>query len=167
MADEHAGQGGFTAATGHAPGPAGGAGARRAEVAVAYEGLLQIRRLTGTGPGDPAAAPAPWERARPVRAVALLLEAADLPPSAVDARGARTAAGYAVREGERPGTAVVEWLGPPGSGAALAEEDALRRCAGVLARHGWEALLYRGPRRRRRLEVEPADAGPAVRGPAS
>ncbi|GAA3748869.1 hypothetical protein [Streptomyces tremellae] len=166
MAHERAGQGGFTPATGHAPGPAD-AGARRAEVAVAYDGLLQIRRLTGSGPGGAAATPAAWERSRPVRAVALVLEAAGLPPSAVDARGARTAAGYAVRDGKRPGTAVVEWLGPAGSGAALGEEDGLRRCAGVLERHGWEALLYRGPRRRRHLEVEPADAGPAVRGPAS
>ncbi|MGQ4510813.1 hypothetical protein [Streptomyces sp. DW26H14] len=168
MADDGAEAGGFTAATGHGPEPHGTAqGGRAAEVSVAYEGLLQIRRLTHRGHGDPAGVPAPWERLRPVRSVALVLEAAGLAPSAVDADGVRSATGYAVRDGERPGTVLVEWLGPDGSGAAYEEESALKRCARVLGERGWEALLYRGPRRRRYLEVEPADAGPPVPGPAS
>ncbi|WP_329459414.1 hypothetical protein [Streptomyces sp. NBC_01497] len=169
MADDGTETGGFTAATGHGPAPGGGGegNGRAAEVSVAHQGLLQIRRLTHQGPGDPAGVPAPWERSQPVRAVALVLEAAGIDPSAVDVSGARTATGYAVRDGERPGTVLVEWLGPERSGAALGEEAALKRCARVLERHGWEALLYRGPRRRRYLEVEAADAGPAVRGPAS
>ncbi|MEV7085730.1 hypothetical protein AB0O07_07525 [Streptomyces sp. NPDC093085] len=124
---------------------------RAAEVRVAFEGLLQIRRLTGAGPGDPA----PWERARPLRAVALALEAAPFAPSAVDASGARTATGYRVSAGEREGTVRVEWLGPHGSGAVREEDGALTACAAALTALGWEALLYRGPRRRRFLEVEP------------
>ncbi|MGW2053102.1 hypothetical protein ACWCOZ_04130 [Streptomyces sp. NPDC001840] len=147
--------GGFEAATGDGPAPGTGPRARAAEVRVAFEGLLQIRRLTHTGAGDPAAVPAPWERQRPVRAVALALEAAGLAPSAVDGAGLRTATGFRVLVGERPASVRVEWLGPPGGGAAQDEERALTECAAVLERLGWEALLYRGPRRRRFLEVEP------------
>ncbi|MFF8293490.1 hypothetical protein ACF068_30320 [Streptomyces sp. NPDC016309] len=154
---------GFEAATGDGPAPPatdGAAERRAAEVRVAFEGLLQIRRLTNTGGGDPGAVPAEWERNRPVRAVALALEAAGIAPSAVGAEGRRVATGYRVAPGEGPGTVRVEWLGPPGAGAAQEEEGALAGCARVLAGLGWEALLYRGPRKRRFLEVEPAP-GPA------
>ncbi|GAA2769730.1 hypothetical protein [Streptomyces showdoensis] len=148
---------GFEAATGDGPAPAEGDVEQRSrEVRAAFEGLLQIRRLTNRQGGDPAASPAAWERRQPVRAIALALEAARQPPSALDAAGARTATGYRVTAGERPGTAVVEWLGPPGSGAGLEEQPALTACAAALDRLGWDALLYRGPRRRHFLEVEPA-----------
>ncbi|MFF9868988.1 hypothetical protein ACF1G0_26915 [Streptomyces sp. NPDC013953] len=161
--------GGFEAATGDGPPPAPGTEERRAaEVRVAWDGMLQIRRLTsagtgtgtgtGAGGGDPRAVPAAWELNRPVRAVALALEAAGIPPSAVGADGRRVATGYRVAPGERPGTVRVEWLGPPGGGAAQEEEGRLSECARVLDGLGWEALLYRGPRKRRFLEVE------AVRG---
>ncbi|MGW8948633.1 hypothetical protein [Streptomyces sp. NPDC055709] len=135
---------------------------RAAEVRVAFEGLLQIRRLTHTGAGDPEGSPAPWELGRPVRAVALALEAAGITPSAVDtATGQRVATGYRVRAAEaEPGTVTVEWLGPPGSGAAGQEESALTDCARVLDRLGWDALLYRGRARRRFLEVRPPHTGP-------
>ncbi|MEV7280443.1 hypothetical protein [Streptomyces sp. NPDC093111] len=147
----------FHAATGDGPAPPEGDVEQRSrEVRAAWEGLLQIRRLTNSQGGDPAASPAAWELGQPVRAIALALEAARQPPSALDAAGARTATGYRVTAGERPGTAVVEWLGPPGSGAAHQEEAALTACAAVLARLGWDALLYRGPRRRHFLEVEAA-----------
>ncbi|MFF2065461.1 hypothetical protein ACFVWZ_27265 [Streptomyces sp. NPDC058200] len=148
--------GGFRAATGDGPVSGVTARARAAEVRVAFEGLLQIRRLTNTGAGDPAAVPAQWERQRPVRAVALALEASGLAPSATDDAGQRTATGFRVRPGERAGAVHVEWLGPHGSGAAQDEERALTGCAAALEHLGWEALLYRGPRRRRFLEVEPA-----------
>ncbi|QIQ06458.1 hypothetical protein [Streptomyces liangshanensis] len=147
--------GGFEAATGDGPAPGGAPEVRAAEVRVAFGGLLQIRRLTHTGAGAPEAVPAAWERQRPVRAVALVLEAAGLAPSAVDAAGQPVATGFRVRAGERAGTVRVEWVGPPGGGAAQDEERALGRCASELTRLGWEALLYRGPRRRRFLEVEP------------
>ncbi|MET9375472.1 hypothetical protein ABZX98_15140 [Streptomyces sp. NPDC002992] len=149
-------RGTFEAATGDGPPlPEGDAEQRSREVRAAWEGLLQIRRLTNRQGGEPQGVPAEWERRQPVRAVALALEAARTKPSATDATGARVATGYRVTAGERPGTAVVEWVGPPGGGAAQEEESALAACVPLLERFGWEALLYRGPRRRRFLEVEP------------
>ncbi|WP_098008191.1 hypothetical protein [Streptomyces sp. sk226] len=143
--------GGFEPATGDGPPPAEPAAVRAASVRTAFEGLLQIRRLTGGG----AAGPAPWERNRPVRAVALALEHSGSAPSAVDAAGRRVSAGYRVSGGESAGSVRVEWVGPPGSGAVHDEEEALSGCATFLRELGWTVLLYRGPRRRRYLEVEP------------
>lgn len=131
-------------------------GTRAVEIRVAFEGLLQIRRLTNEGPGDPAAVPAEWELTRMVRAVSLTLEAAGLDRCGTDGSDAPLTTGFRVTDGERPGAVRVEWLGPAGSGAAQEEERALTACAAALGRMGWEALLYRGPRRRRFLEVEPA-----------
>ncbi|RSS79244.1 hypothetical protein, partial [Streptomyces sp. WAC06614] len=145
----------FEPATGDGAGPAGPAVARAAEVRAAYEGLLQIRRLLNGPAGE--GVPAPWERQRPVRAVALALEAAGLPPSAVDPADTRlrTATGYVAAPGEGPGQVRVTWAGPAGGGAAAEEQERLGSCAEVLGRLGWECLLYRGPRGRRFLEVEP------------
>ncbi|MGR8007096.1 hypothetical protein [Streptomyces hypolithicus] len=147
--------GAFEAATGDGPTSEPADGRRAAEVRAAFEGLIQIRRLTNTSAEDPETLPAAWEVNQAVRAVALTLEAAGSAPSATDATGARTTTGYRVGPGERPGTARVEWLGPPGSGAAQQEQDALAGCAAALERAGWTTLLYRGPRKRRFLEVEP------------
>lgn len=146
----------FAAATGDGPPPRADAEQRSREVRAALEGLLHIRRLTNSRGGDPAACPADWEIRQPVRAVALALEAAGQPPSALGPDGTRVATGYRVTAGERPGTAVVEWLGPPATGATRDAEPALGACAAALERLGWDALLYRGPRRHRFLEVEPA-----------
>ncbi|MEV7524281.1 hypothetical protein [Streptomyces sp. NPDC091371] len=142
---------GFEPATGDGPGTA--SPGRAAEVATAFEGLLQIRRLVN-GPAG-AAVPAPWEVRQPPRAVALVLEAAGIPPSALDAEGRRTGTGYRVAAGAEPRLAEVTWLGPPGSSAAEEEQARLADCAAALERAGWVCLLYRGPRRRRFLEVEP------------
>ncbi|MFD7613486.1 hypothetical protein [Streptomyces sp. NPDC059828] len=138
--------------------------ARAAEVRVAFEGLLQIRRLTNTGAAAPEAAPAPWEHGRMVRSVALALEAAGIPPSAVDASGRRAVAGYRVRaadeeHGQQPGAVAVEWLGPPGGGTASDERGALEECARILDRLGWDALVYRGRGGRRFVEVRPPHPG--------
>lgn len=149
---------GFEPATGEGPLPPGPAERRAASVRTAFAGMLQIRRLTNTGTASPETVPAAWELHRTVRAVALALEAAGLAASAVDASGRRTATGYRVAAGTSPGTARVEWLGPPGSGAAHEEERELTRCTAVLRELGWTALLYRGPRSRRFLEVEPPTA---------
>ncbi|MFB6817352.1 hypothetical protein ACFCV8_22670 [Streptomyces sp. NPDC056347] len=145
---------GFEPTTGDGPVPVAD-GKRAASVRTAFEGMLQIRRLTNTGHAAPESVPALWERNRPVRAVALALEAAGLPASASDASGLRTATGYRLRPGEAAGGVRVEWLGPPGSGAAREEEAELERCASVLRQLGWAVLAYRGARRRRFLEVEP------------
>ncbi|MFB6613635.1 hypothetical protein ACIGFK_27690 [Streptomyces sp. NPDC085524] len=142
---------GFEPATGDGPEPP--ASGRAAEVGTAYEGLLQIRRLVG-GPAG-ASVPAPWEVRQTPRAVALVLEAAGIPPSALDAEGRRTRTGYRVSAAAEPGRAEVTWAGPPGAGAAGEEQERLADCAAALERAGWVCLLYRGPRRRRFLEVEP------------
>ncbi|OKJ72903.1 hypothetical protein [Streptomyces sp. CB02460] len=151
---------GFEPATGDGPPAPGDAAARAASVRSALAGLLQIRRLANSGRSDPESVPAPWELHRPVRAVALALEAAGLPASAVGPSGERTGKGYRVAEGASPGTVRVEWLGPAGSGAAYEEESELPRCVGALRELGWTALLYRGPRGRRFLEVEPPAGRP-------
>ncbi|MCJ1676739.1 hypothetical protein MTF65_05125 [Streptomyces sp. APSN-46.1] len=144
---------GFEAATGDGP-AIGDPAARAGELRTAYEGLLQIRRLMNAGAG--AGVPAAWELRQMPRAVALVLEAAGIAPSAVDARGRRTHTGYRVAPAADPGRVEVTWLGPPGGGAAEEEQERLTACAAALERMGWECLLYRGPRRRRFLEVEPA-----------
>ncbi|WP_326763596.1 hypothetical protein OG978_02515 [Streptomyces sp. NBC_01591] len=146
---------GFEPATGDGPTAPVPGGRRSASVRTAFEGLLQIRRLTNTAHADPQGIPAQWEIHRPVRAVAIALEASGLAASAVDGSGLRTATGYRLQRGEVPGGVRVEWLGPPGSGAARSEEAELARCAAVLRELGWTVLLYRGARRRRFLEVEP------------
>ncbi|MFF2785892.1 hypothetical protein ACFVT6_03830 [Streptomyces sp. NPDC058049] len=150
---------GFEPATGD--GPAADPDGRQAELRTAYEGLLQIRRLVN-GPAG-AAVPAPWEVRQLPRAVALVLEAAGIVPSALDAQGRRTRTGYRVAAGAEPGRAEVTWPGPAGGGAAGEEQERLTACAAVLEQLGWVCLLYRGPRRRRFLEVEPP-GGPGVPG---
>ncbi|MGW6978944.1 hypothetical protein ACWGE1_05765 [Streptomyces sp. NPDC054932] len=146
---------GFEPATGD--GPAEPSERREGELRTAYEGLLQIRRMLG-GPAG-AEVPAPWEVRQLPRAVALVLEAAGIAPSALDAEGRRTRTGYRVAAGAEPGRVEVTWVGPAGGGAAGEEQERLTACAAVLERLGWVCLLYRGPRRRRFLEVEPP-AGP-------
>lgn len=143
-------------ASASASGAGGGAGptaARAAELRTAYEGMLQIRRLVN-GTGD-ASVPAPWELRRMSRAVALALEAAGIAASAVDERGRRTRTGYRVAAGAEAGRVEVTWPGPAGGGAAEEEQERLTACSAVLEALGWVCLLYRGPRRRRFLEVEP------------
>ncbi|MEU9608006.1 hypothetical protein [Streptomyces sp. NPDC048057] len=131
-----------------ADGPGTAFGDRAAEVRAAYAGLRQIRQVTG-------AVPAAWERNQPTRAVAITLEASGLPPSALDASGARVATGYRVTPGDRPHVVRVDWLGAPGSGATSETEGKLRECAGVLeGSGGWEVLVYRAGRGRWFLEVE-------------
>ncbi|MEU9361813.1 hypothetical protein AB0D35_27445 [Streptomyces sp. NPDC048301] len=146
---------GFQPATGDGPVLGGTAEERAREVRAAFEGMLQIRRLTGAERTDPEGVPASWERLRPLRAVALALEAAGFPASAVAASGERARTGYRVSEGETPGSVRVEWAGPHGSGAAHDEEEALGGCGTTLRLLGWTVLSYRGRRRRRFLEVEP------------
>ncbi|MEU3403285.1 hypothetical protein ABZ766_04915 [Streptomyces sp. NPDC006670] len=142
---------GFEPATGDGPPPGPG---RAAELRTAYQGLVQMRRLLTGGTGTPA----PWELRVVPRAVALVLEAAGFPPSAVDADGRRGRTGYRVAAGVR-GTAEVTWVGPPGGGAAGEEAERLAACAAELERHGWDCLVYRGPRGRRFLEVNAPHPG--------
>ncbi|KAB7832697.1 hypothetical protein [Streptomyces mobaraensis] len=149
------GAAGFRAATGD-EGPSGagrGSGERADAVRQAMDGLRQIRRVVNPPAGRPLSVPADWERLQPVRAIALALEGAGVPPSAVGADGRRAATGYRVRVCE--GTVRVEWVGPPGSRVRYQQQEGLRRCADVLRELGWQALEYRGARGLRWLEVEP------------
>jgi hypothetical protein len=128
-------------------------GDRSTEVAGAWAGVLEIRRVSGAGE-----APARWERERGTWAVALALEAAGVPASAVDRSGRRVRGGYRVGEGPEPGTVRVEWRGPATAPAGPETEAALARCAALLAERGWSALAYLGPGRHRYLLVTPVDA---------
>jgi hypothetical protein len=101
---------------------------RAAEVAAAWEGLLQIRSVLADGS---VLAPAGWERERPVHAVALALEAAGVPP----AHGERSP-GYRVGSSDHPGLIEVTWSDPGSAPAALA------RIATVLAPLGWQATEH-------------------------
>lgn len=141
---------GFEPASGDGPAPP--EAGRAAQLRTAYEGLLQIRRLVN-GPAG-AAVPAPWELRLMPRAVALVLEASGIPASAQDPEGLRTRNGYRLAP-SGDGRVEVTWLGPPGGGAAEEEQERLTACAAALEPLGWVCLLYRGPRRRRFLEVEP------------
>lgn len=136
--------------------------ARAAAAAGRWEALLEIRRLTGPGSG-----PADWERARPVHAVALALESAGIPASAVDGSGRRVRTGYRVSvpgdaDGET-GIVRVEWRYAAGAADAVGSSDTsaqLAVCARRLASCGWAAERYLGAGRRPYLSVAPGTPGP-------
>ena len=110
--------------TGAAPATAG----RAAEVAAAWEGLVQIRAVLGDGETQ---VPAGWERERLVHAVALALEAAGVPPARGDG-----SAGYRVRRSGHPGLAEITWS-EPGFAAT-----ALPRVATLLTPLGWQSTTH-------------------------
>ncbi|RLL65603.1 hypothetical protein [Streptomyces sp. Z26] len=172
-----AGGGAFTPADGdgHPPAdPEAHLGAARR----AWDALLEIRRVTAAPPSgaapdaepvrDPRAVPAGWERARPLHAVALALESAGVPPSAVDGAGRRVRTGYRVAaaddEDAGPDAVRVEWRHAAGTepvgGDAYGDGPAERldACARLLAARGWDAERYLDSRRRRHLLVTPRRA---------
>ncbi|MFF9090879.1 hypothetical protein ACF1BE_31785 [Streptomyces sp. NPDC014991] len=102
--------------------------ARLREVHSAWQGLLELRRMTGAdGAVD---RPCGWERAHLVRAAALALEAAGHRPAGGDADG------YRVRATPQP------------EAVAVYAPDArtLTACAVTLERAGWQAGEYSEPR---------------------
>ncbi|ARZ72609.1 hypothetical protein M1P56_16920 [Streptomyces sp. HU2014] len=145
---------GFCAATGNDFPPVAGAGSedRAAAVLQAVEALRRIREVVNPAAGRSVSVPAQWERLQPVRAIALALEAAQVPASAVDAGGHRVATGYSVRDHD--GVVRVEWVGPAGSHARYEQHECLQRCAQALEELGWQTLEYRGARGQRWLEAE-------------
>ncbi|MFC9283613.1 hypothetical protein [Streptomyces collinus] len=106
--------------------------ARLREVRGAWQGLLELRRMTN--PGGATDRPCGWERAHLVRAAALALEAAGHPPEGPDG------AGYRVRATPQPEAVAVH--GP--------DEPTLRACAATLETAGWQAGEYTEPRTRAR-----------------
>ncbi|WP_431955135.1 hypothetical protein [Actinacidiphila sp. bgisy167] len=149
---ERGDRGSFTADDGHGTGSA--APGRAAEVASAWSGLLEIRRVLQDGDTT---RPAPWERERFVHAVALALEAAGRPPCAREAAGPPSAAGYAVAPSAQSGVAEVSWHSPAGDARGSTKAE-LARCQSVLEACGWQCTLHRDRRRRAFLLVSPRRA---------
>ncbi|MFE1803263.1 hypothetical protein ACFW9L_44815 [Streptomyces sp. NPDC059517] len=103
---------------------------RLREVRGAWQGLLEMRRMTNTG--GVMDRPCAWERTHLVQAAALALEAAGLRPAGA---GSGTA-GYRVRATPQP------------EAVAVREPDAaaLRECAVTLEKAGWQVSEHAEPR---------------------
>ncbi|MBQ0998663.1 hypothetical protein [Streptomyces sp. RK62] len=127
-----AGGGVFAARIGGEERPAGGP-ARAREVHSAWQGLLELRRMTNAdGSVD---RPCAWERGHLVQAAALALEAAGHRPAQGDAEE-----GYRVRATPQP------------DAVAVREPDGarLRACAATLEEAGWQVGEHTEPRGRAR-----------------
>ncbi|MFF5532314.1 hypothetical protein ACFY71_07505 [Streptomyces cinerochromogenes] len=122
----------FAARVGGEEEPPASGPARRREVHSAWQGLLELRRMTN--PDGAVDRPCGWERTHLVRAAALALEAAGHPPAGGDADG------YRVRATPQP------------EAVAVYAPDArtLAACAATLERAGWQAGEYTEPRTRAR-----------------
>ncbi|WP_407111466.1 hypothetical protein ACE1N8_29400 [Streptomyces sp. DSM 116494] len=129
--------GGFAARVGGEEAAPPGGPARLREVRSAWQGMLELRRMTN--PDGATDRPCGWERSHLVRAAALALEAAGHRPAGPDG-GDGGDGGYRVRETPQPeAVAVYE---PDG--------EALLACAATLERAGWQAGAYTEPRTRTR-----------------
>ncbi|MFF1711123.1 hypothetical protein [Streptomyces sp. NPDC058268] len=111
----------FAARTGAEPEPSPGAAvrpeARARDVRSAWEGLLEMRRMTN--PDGARGRPCAWERTHLVQAAALALEAAGCPPGPD---------GYRVGETPQPEAVAVR----------DAAAEGLRACATALEAAGWQ-----------------------------
>ncbi|MDQ0584257.1 hypothetical protein [Streptomyces rishiriensis] len=109
------------------------AASRAREVHSAWQGLLELRRMTNRD-GD-TDRPCAWERTHLVRAAALALEAAGHAPA-----GPRGTDGYRVRATPQPEAVAVH-----------APDDAtLVACAATLEKAGWQVGEHTDPRTRTR-----------------
>ncbi|MFI2203075.1 hypothetical protein ACH47Z_20285 [Streptomyces sp. NPDC020192] len=122
----------FAARVGGAQEPVETGPGRAREVHSAWQGLLELRRMTN--PDGAADRPCGWERAHLVRAAALALEAAGHRPAGGDADG------YRVRATPQPEAVAVY---APDAGTLAA-------CSATLERAGWQAGEYTEPRTRAR-----------------
>ncbi|MFE7836202.1 hypothetical protein ACFU53_09125 [Streptomyces sp. NPDC057474] len=117
--------------------------ARIREVHSAWQGLLELRRMTN--PGGAMDRPCGWERAHLVRAAALALEAAGHRPAGPDTAGmgadaAQAGGGYRVRATPQPEAVAVR----------EPDAEALRACAATLEQAGWQVGEHTDPRTRGR-----------------
>ncbi|MEU6534593.1 hypothetical protein [Streptomyces sp. NPDC047000] len=125
--------GGFAARVGGEQDAVAGGPRRTREVRGAWEGLLELRRMTNAdGATD---RPCGWERTHLVRAAALALEAARHPPA-----GPGGTDGYRVRATPQPEAVAVR----------TPDAEGLRACAATLERAGWQTGEYTEPRSRAR-----------------
>ncbi|MFF8593355.1 hypothetical protein ACF061_18345 [Streptomyces sp. NPDC015220] len=130
---EEAPAGVFAARVGGEEQAADASPARAREVHSAWQGLLELRRMTN--PDGSVDRPCGWERTHLVRAAALALEAAGRRPA-----GPNGDDGYRVRATAQPEAVAVHGPGP----------EALREYAVALERAGWQAGEYTEPRTRAR-----------------
>ncbi|MGW3812565.1 hypothetical protein [Streptomyces sp. NPDC005046] len=117
----------FAARTGGEEG-AGTGPARLREVRSAWQGLLELRRMTA--PDGATDRPCAWERTHLVQAAALALEAAGHRPAGA------VGGGYRVRATPQPEAVAVSEPDP----------EALRACAATLEKAGWQAGEHTEPR---------------------
>ena len=110
-----------------------GGPARAREVRSAWQGLVEMRRMTNQGGATDR--PCAWERAHLVQAAALALEAAGCPPAEGDDGG-----GYRVGGTPQPEAVAVRDRGP----------DGIAGCAAALEQAGWQVSEHAEPRTGRR-----------------
>ncbi|MER6126091.1 hypothetical protein ABT173_26405 [Streptomyces sp. NPDC001795] len=120
----------FAARVGGEEDPSASGPARLREVHSAWQGLLELRRMTN--PDGARDRPCGWERQHLVQAAALALEAAGHRPAGPDAN----AAGYRVRATPQPEAIAV--FEPAG--------EELRSCAATLDKAGWQVSEHTEPR---------------------
>ncbi|SES10131.1 hypothetical protein SAMN04487983_103140 [Streptomyces sp. yr375] len=123
----------FAARVGGEEGAGAGGPSRVREVHSAWQGLLELRRMTNPDGGTDR--PCGWERTHLVRAAALALEAAGHHPA-----GPRGTDGYRVRATPQPEAVAVH--GP--------DDATLRACAATLEKTGWQVGEHTDPRTRAR-----------------
>ncbi|WP_133917758.1 hypothetical protein [Streptomyces sp. NBC_00582] len=131
-AREETGSGVFAARVGGEEAVGADGPARAREVHSAWQGLLELRRMTH--PDGSVDRPCGWERSHLVRAAALALEAAGHRPAGPDADG------YRVRATPQPEAVAVR--GP--------DDATLRACAATLEKAGWQVGEHTDPRTRAR-----------------
>ena len=102
------------------------------EVHSAWQGLLELRRMTNTGGAMDR--PCAWERTHLVQAAALALEAAGLRAAGPATPGG--SGGYRVRATPQPEAVAVR----------EADARALRDCAATLEKAGWQVSEHTEPR---------------------
>ncbi|MFG2575089.1 hypothetical protein [Streptomyces sp. NPDC048481] len=123
----------FAARVGGEEDGADGGPARLREVRGAWQGLLELRRMTNPDGGTDR--PCGWERAHLVRAAALAVEAAGHRPAGPGGRD-----GYRVRATPQPEAVAVH----------APDEATLRACAATLEQAGWQVGEHTEPRTRAR-----------------
>ncbi|MFR9796768.1 hypothetical protein ACL02U_12805 [Streptomyces sp. MS06] len=122
----------FSARAGGEDGPGPPPAVRAREVHSAWQGLLELRRMTNRDGATER--PCDWERAHLVPAAALALEAAGQRPAGDGGEG------YRVRATPQPEAVAVH--APDGA--------ALEACAAVLTAAGWQVGAHTDPRSRSR-----------------